>query len=158
MFAQRRNRLTTHFSERIPVVKRRITVLQLALRIRNQKNIFVPAGKRPTIPRSSSRQPSLYADWANQLHIFTGIKRQSITSKLVKMSQCQAISSIMIFVRSFTKVYPAVQKGTTDSWLWLNWLQYSEIMWNTNLMQIGNFIDVFLARHVSGTYAHHQEH
>jgi len=26
-FAQRRNRLTTHFSERIPVVKRRMTVL-----------------------------------------------------------------------------------------------------------------------------------
>jgi len=25
-------------------------------------------------------------------------------------------------------------------------------------MQRGNFIDVFLARHVSGTYAHHQEH
>ena len=25
-------------------------------------------------------------------------------------------------------------------------------------MQQGNFIDVFLARHVSGTYAHHQEH
>jgi len=25
-FAQRRNRLTTHFSERIPVVKRRMTV------------------------------------------------------------------------------------------------------------------------------------
>jgi len=25
-------------------------------------------------------------------------------------------------------------------------------------MQKGNFIDVFLARHVSGTYAHHQEH
>jgi hypothetical protein len=24
-------------------------------------------------------------------------------------------------------------------------------------MQLGNFIDVFLARHVSGTYAHHQE-
>jgi len=24
-------------------------------------------------------------------------------------------------------------------------------------MQQGNFIDVFLARHVSGTYAHHQE-
>ena len=32
-----------------------------------------------------------------------------------------------------------------------------EIIWNTNLMQLGNFIDVFLARHVSGTYAHHQE-
>jgi len=25
-------------------------------------------------------------------------------------------------------------------------------------MQLGNFIDVFLARHVSGTYAHHQKH
>jgi len=25
-------------------------------------------------------------------------------------------------------------------------------------MQLGNFIDDFLARHVSGTYAHHQEH
>ena len=33
-----------------------------------------------------------------------------------------------------------------------------EIMWNANLMQQGNFIDMFLARHVSGTYAHHQEH
>jgi len=30
--------------------------------------------------------------------------------------------------------------------------------WNANLMQQGNFIDIFLARHVSGTYAHHQEH
>ena len=27
-----------------------------------------------------------------------------------------------------------------------------EIKWNTNLMQQGNFIDIFLARHVSGTY------
>jgi len=25
-------------------------------------------------------------------------------------------------------------------------------------MQQGDFIDVYLARHVSGTYAHHQEH
>jgi len=33
-----------------------------------------------------------------------------------------------------------------------------EIMWNANLMQQGKFIDVFLARHVSGTYAQHQEH
>jgi len=30
--------------------------------------------------------------------------------------------------------------------------------WNANLMQLGNFIDVFLARHVSGKNAHHQEH
>jgi len=33
-----------------------------------------------------------------------------------------------------------------------------EIMWNANLMQKRNFIDILLARHVSGTYAHHQEH
>ena len=33
-----------------------------------------------------------------------------------------------------------------------------EIMWNASLMQQVNFIDVFLARHVLGTYAHHQEH
>ena len=33
-----------------------------------------------------------------------------------------------------------------------------EIKWNANLMQQGNFIDVFLALHVSGAYAHHQEH
>jgi len=32
------------------------------------------------------------------------------------------------------------------------------IMWNASLMQRGNFIGVYLARHVSGTYAHHQEH
>jgi len=30
-------------------------------------------------------------------------------------------------------------------------------MWNANLMQLGNFIDVSLARHVSGTYVHQQE-
>ena len=28
-------------------------------------------------------------------------------------------------------------------------------MWNASLMQQGNFIDIFLARHVSGTYAAH---
>jgi len=29
---------------------------------------------------------------------------------------------------------------------------------NANLMQLCNFIDIFLARHVSATYAHRQEH
>ena len=33
-----------------------------------------------------------------------------------------------------------------------------EITCNANLKQQGNFIDIFLARHVSGTCAHHQEH
>jgi len=34
----------------------------------------------------------------------------------------------------------------------------NEIKGNASLMQLGNFIDVFLAQHVSGTYAHRQEH
>ena len=33
-----------------------------------------------------------------------------------------------------------------------------EITLNANLIQLGNFIDVLLGRHVSGTYAHRQEH
>ena len=33
-----------------------------------------------------------------------------------------------------------------------------KIILNANLMQQGDFIDVFLARHVSGTHVHHQEH
>ena len=37
-------------------------------------------------------------------------------------------------------------------------LDKGSTMWNAILMQQGNFIDVFLAWHVSGTYAHHQEH
>ena len=32
-----------------------------------------------------------------------------------------------------------------------------EIIWNANLMQKGNFINALLARHVSGTYANHEE-
>ena len=32
-----------------------------------------------------------------------------------------------------------------------------ETIWNASLMQQGNFINVFSARHVSVTYAHHQE-
>jgi len=33
-----------------------------------------------------------------------------------------------------------------------------EIKRNASLVQLGNFTDAFLARHVSGTYAHHEEH
>ena len=45
---------------------------------------------------------------------------------------------------------------------WRNRLNESQLdhLWNKVKCQIdaiGNFIDVFLARHVSGTYAHHQE-
>jgi len=40
-FAQRRNRLTTHFSERIPLVKRRVSVLAS-----NYSNITKPVADR----------------------------------------------------------------------------------------------------------------
>ena len=33
-----------------------------------------------------------------------------------------------------------------------------EMIRNANLMQQGNFIDVFISRHFSGAYAYHQEH
>ena len=33
-----------------------------------------------------------------------------------------------------------------------------EIKLNAKLIKLDNFIDVFLARHVSGTYAHHRKH
>ena len=41
---------------------------------------------------------------------------------------------------------------------WLTLHLPHEIMWNAYLMQRGNFIDLFLARHVSAAYAHHHEH
>ena len=54
----------------------------------------------------------------------------------------------------------------SEMWVILIWyehtisriLEVEEIKLNANLMQLGNFIGVFLVRHVSGTYAHHQEH
>ena len=53
--------------------------------------------------------------------------------------------------RFLTSVFHSVVT-TLDEWT----VSPYEIIWN--LMQQGNFINVFLARHVSGTYAHHQEH
>ena len=41
--------------------------------------------------------------------------------------------------------------------MFVHYIPNIEIIWNANLMQQGNFINVFLARHVSGTYAHYQE-
>jgi len=37
-------------------------------------------------------------------------------------------------------------------------LMLNKTVKNANLLQQGNFIDVSLAPHVSGSYAHHQEH
>jgi len=59
------------------------------------------------------------------------------------------------FCLSFGKITFTVQSIVTlpaeKKWTY-------EIKWNAILMQLDNFIDVFLARHVSGIYAHHQEH
>jgi len=43
-FAQRRNRLTTHFSERIPVVKRRVYVLSRKAKSQFQTRSVGPVG------------------------------------------------------------------------------------------------------------------
>jgi len=53
-----------------------------------------------------------------------------------------------------------VMHVTTDIFLegCLTVYLHHEIVLNANLMQRGNFIDVFLALHVSGAYAYHQEH
>ena len=49
-------------------------------------------------------------------------------------------------------LYPSISGGCLTVHL------RREIKWNANFMQLGNFIEVFLARHISGTYANHQEH
>ena len=67
---------------------------------------------------------------------------------LISISICP-----LYFTRSADVTYHVNQK------YFVVWTSSSrEIMWNANLMQQGNFVGVFLAWHVSGTYAHHQEH
>ena len=48
-FAQRRNRLTTHFSERIPVVKQRISVLVTNNTVNNHFKNLQSAHAQPNI-------------------------------------------------------------------------------------------------------------
>jgi len=60
-------------------------------------------------------------------------------------------------MRLFVRLLAVLLSTTTKCTYKAKTLFVHKIMWNANLMQIGNSIDVFLARHVSGTYAHHQE-
>ena len=70
------------------------------------------------------------------------------------------------FLKSVTLSLWAGQCMNGFEFIWFLWTfgkwfikeMTNEIMWNANLMQQGNFIDVFLAWHVSGTYTYHQEH
>jgi len=57
-----------------------------------------------------------------------------------------------LIVSNFTATPITASRWIQASFLYKNMLQTS-----SSLMQQVNFIDVFLARHVSGTYAHHQE-
>jgi len=61
-------------------------------------------------------------------------------------------NSIRICKRGVVAAYPVVWECVVEQWLGVRRTTH------TILMQLGNLIDVFLARHVSGTYAHHQEH
>ena len=77
-----------------------------------------------------------------------------INKMSMKMSDC--------FIKSLTQFFV--------EYAWRSPFTYSHVlykvnsndmfrgMWNANLMQQGNFSDIFLALHVSGTYAHHQEY
>ena len=52
------------------------------------------------------------------------------------------------------KTFPQIFYGILKSAVVLRTKdQFYETMWNVNLMQQGNFIDIFLARHALGTYA-----
>ena len=50
-------------------------------------------------------------------------------------------------------VFVSINESSVD----LSDILHPEIKLNTNLMQLGNFIYVFLAVHISGTYGHRQE-
>ena len=60
---------------------------------------------------------------------------------------CNTVASRALLCCQEQKCWHVKMKGSND-----------EIMWNAILMQQGNFIDIFLAWHVSDAYAHHQEH
>jgi len=57
-----------------------------------------------------------------------------------------------MFTALFTRLHPEAEVSNSST------STMPEIMRNANLMQQGNFIDVFSTLHVSGAYAHHQEH
>ena len=58
----------------------------------------------------------------------------------------------------FTGNYITYVGFMLNAWRCIETKERSEIIWNANLAQQGNFVNVFSARHVSGIYAHHQEH
>jgi len=70
------------------------------------------------------------------------------------------IFDIFCYFLTFYCLYSAILVALLNKWRrffegCLTMHLPNEIKWNTNLMQLGNFIDVFLARRVSGTHAHH---
>jgi len=64
-FARRRNRLTTHFSERMPVVKRRITLLYTFLASVNTQIQFI------TTCNTGTYQYASYCYMFRQVHVAT---------------------------------------------------------------------------------------
>jgi hypothetical protein len=78
---------------------------------------------------------------------------------LLRDSKISSIFYVIGFVLMFLpKIYLAPDTAICGYPHNSSYWHFSEIILNANLMQQANFIDVFLARHVSGTYAHHQEH
>ena len=94
------------------------------------------------------------------LHNFIPVTLYSLHSKSVCSSYSILGSLYLVFI-SYRKrnlrwghILSMLQPYRTN----MKWTWSYVIIWNANLMQQGNFIDVFLARHVSGTQARHQEH
>ena len=91
------------------------------------------------------------------IRVMLGLRQR--TSCREKFKKLQMLTAQSLYIREMmTFVIKNPDKYQTN--LRVVWLCIflMKIIWNANLMQQGNFIDVFLARHVSGTYAHHQEH
>jgi len=75
-FAQRRNRVTTHFSERIPVVRRRISVVWLAgQNLQRDVKIIEGKGLYPWDIRRSRRAPQMLG---HRLHSVDESQQQSV--------------------------------------------------------------------------------
>jgi len=64
-FTQRQNRLTTHFSERIPVVKRRIFVMPFVIKCQQILAVKFYASKTRLVFTTITALPSWYSvgDW-----------------------------------------------------------------------------------------------
>ena len=89
---------------------------------------------------------------------FLWVHRRLNCSPAASFANCVMILYLLkVYLQTFLSV-PITQKCQILSCDTIVANERHDLIWNANLMQQGNFINVFLARHVSDIYAHHQEH